>query len=283
MDGDFLQSKDWEEFQKKFHRRVFRVGEILTVERKLPFGKKWWYTPRIQNAKFKIQNQKEIKEQFEIKELPVFWKVENINPDGLKFEKRVSDSRQPEKTLILDLSKSERELLEAMHQKTRYNIRLAEKKGVKIINDNGAMDTFWRLMNETTDRDQFSSHSYHYYEKILEMLPAKLWLAQFETKILASALILYYNDTAYYLHGASSSEHRETMSPYLLHWKIIEDAKRKGLKFYDLWGIDEKKWPGVTRFKRGFGGIEKDYQPAVDLIFQPFWYRMYLTSKLFKK
>lgn len=292
MDGDFLQSKEWEGFQKKFHRRVFRVGEILTIERRLPFGKKWWYTPRTrgnskscpeQSRGIEYRNPKELLEHFDKNELPVFWKIENINPDGLKFKKKKSASRQPEKTLVLDLTQSAKEILTEMHQKTRYNIHLAEKKEVEVSADNQKIDAFLKLMAETTNRDQFSAHSDEYYHKMVEMLPVQVWLAKHEKNVLAGAIVLYFKDTAYYLHGASSNQDRNLMAPYLLHWRIIEDAQKKGLKIYDFWGIDEKKWSGVTRFKRGFGGEEVDYKPAFDLIFQPVWYRIYLAYRWLKK
>ena len=86
------------------------------------------------------------------------------------------------------------------------------------------------------------------------------------------------------MHGASDHDYRALMAPYLLHWEVIKYAKEHGLSEYDLWGIDEKKWSGVTRFKKGFGGREVKYTGSYDYVFMPIWYRLYrLWQALFKR
>ena len=89
----------------------------------------------------------------------------------------------------------------------------------------------------------------------------------------------YYGETATYLHGASGSFHRDVMAPYILHWRIMQDAKQHGFKKYDLWGIDEERWPGVTRFKTGFGGTVVEYPKSIDIVFRPMWYKAYRIIK----
>lgn len=188
---------------------------------------------------------------------------------------------QPKDTLILDLEKSEGDILDGMKQKTRYNIRLAEKRGVRIVKaENQAEDfeKFWDLMRETAKRDGFHLHSKEIYKNILNSRSADfknyLYLAFLGNDLLAGAIINFFNGKAVYLHGASSSKHRDVMAPYLLHWEIIKDAKSRGFKQYDFWGISEK-WPGVTRFKTGFGGKEIQYLGAFDLIVDNKWYLIY--------
>ena len=94
-------------------------------------------------------------------------------------------------------------------------------------------------------------------------------------------MINFYGDTATYLHGASSRKNKELMAPHLLHWRIIQEAKKRGLGQYDFGGIDEKKWPGVTRFKIGFGGSVVEYPPSVDIIYKPILYKIYRLARKF--
>ena len=198
--------------------------------------------------------------------------------------------------------------LAAMHEKTRYNIRLALRRGVEIRplpsilsptgrgKGEGGLDEFLKLLEETAKRDKFRAHPRAYYEKMTETLETaqqlngstterlfiQLWLARFEGKAIAGALVGYFGDTATYLHGASSHEYRHLMAPYALHWEIMRDARAIGFEKYDFWGIDEKKWPGVTRFKKGFGGEVVRYPGAFDLPISRFWYTLYRLGKQLK-
>ncbi len=247
--------------------------------------------------------------------------------DISKNFKKSSNEIQPRNTLILDLTKSEEELLKKMKPKTRYNIRLAERKGVKIINteyripNTECFNNFWKLVEETSRRDKFASHNKNYYWKMLESLSkkhssgnppdplfqrrnfqeknnlcylqAKLYLAEYKNKTIAANIVLSFGDFCVYLHGASSSEHRNVMAPYLLQWRQILDAKKTGCKSYDFWGIEESQksvkskvhkvknsWSGITRFKKGFDREEKNYIGAYDLIFN---WKKYYAYKVFRK
>jgi len=185
---------------------------------------------------------------------------------------------QPSKTLILDLTKSEDELLQAMHQKTRYNIRLAEKKGVKIM-EVGAnrFEEFWQLLVSSGDRDKFNLHGRSYYQAMLKLANdfVKLFFAEYQGKPLAGSLVTFFGDSATYIHGGSSDKNREIMAPYALHWQIIKQAKQLGYKYYDFHGVDAAKWPGVTRFKMGFGGQVINYPGTFDLVYDTGWYNIY--------
>lgn len=207
---------------------------------------------------------------------------------------------QPENTLLLDLSVPEEELKAAMHEKTRYNIGLAERKGV-VVNEGGAekLDDFMRLLDETAKRDKIKMYGRGYFESILKStndnFGAKLWIAYFENKPLAAAFNVYFNNTATYLFGASSDEHRNLMAPHLLQWKMILGAKARGYKYYDFWGInprDEKspnyypRWEGFSRFKRGFvekegASLELLYAPCLELPISKFWYTLFKIIKKF--
>lgn len=198
----------------------------------------------------------------------------------------------PRATTILSLGGSEEELLEKMHTKTRYNIRLAEKKDLKISMDKN-FEAFWLLMQETGRRDGFRLHGRKHYEAIFSSnLCHQLTAFQNETPV-ATMVYILFGDSATYLFGASDYEHRQLMAPYLLQWEAIKIAKKDGKKFYDFFGIaprlavastdkrseykyDEKhQYAGVTRFKLGFGGEKIELAGTFDLIISPFRYRMY--------
>jgi lipid II:glycine glycyltransferase (peptidoglycan interpeptide bridge formation enzyme) len=222
--------------------------------------------------------------KFSKEESAIFFRIElqeKINKKVLsKFGFTKGRNIQPKKTLILNISQSEKDLLEQMHQKTRYNIRLAEKKGIKIKKGNKKnFEKFWRLLTDTAKKNKFSTHSKEYYERILEIPGTELFLAVYRDKIIAANIVLFHNKQVIYLHGASDYNYRKLMAPFLLQWHQILEAKKRECIEYDFWGIDEKKWPGVTRFKKGFGGREIRYMIAYDLVFQPIWYKIYKIAR----
>jgi len=185
----------------------------------------------------------------------------------------VTRTIQPPRTIIVDIAPAEDVILAQMRSKTRYNIRLAGRKGVTVRE--GTVDdaaAFYALMTETGNRDEFGIHSEAYYRRVFELfLPsghAALLLAEVEGELVAALVVFALGAKAWYLYGASSERHREKMPPYALQWAAIRWAKARGCTVYDLWGIpdfDEETleaqfterndglW-GVYRFKRGFGG-----------------------------
>lgn len=285
--SSFLQSKNWADFQKALGRRVWQIDEILVIEHNLPLNKSYLYSPRCGGnflSESLLEKIKEIAKQ----ENAIFFKIEPLRQaQGKPFRK--STNIQPTKTLILDITKSEQELLEQMHYKTRYNIKLAEKKGILVKKDKSKFEEFWKLIKQTTKRDKFRPHPKEYYRKMLGIPGVELFAAIYKDKVIAANIVVFYpplliksGGQAIYLHGASAYEHRNLMAPHLLQWEQILEAKKRGCAEYDFWGIDEKKWPGVTRFKKGFGGREIFYPGAYDLVFQPIWYWIYKLAKKFR-
>lgn len=296
--SQFLQTWQWGEFHKIVSGDVHRfgvedsgnlIGAATVIKKILPMNKYYYYSPRgpiihceIKEDSCKLavnllfSKVKELSEQDGAMFLrfdPIF-DIKHL--ENTTFEKTLDV--QPSKTVILDLSKTEAVLLKEMHQKTRYNIGLAEKKAVKIVKGGEErFEEFWRLMSETGERDDFSLHGINYYREMIKTDSdfIKLFFAEYRGKPLSAAIIAFFGDTAVYLHGASSSEDRNLMAPYLMQWECVKAAKKAGMKYYDFFGIDEKKWPGVTRFKSGFGGKAKKYQGTFDLPFDPAWYNIY--------
>jgi lipid II:glycine glycyltransferase (peptidoglycan interpeptide bridge formation enzyme) len=197
--------------------------------------------------------------------------------------KKVQKEIQPSKTVVIDVQKKDVDLLGAMHYKTRYNIKVAQSRGVSV-EESKDIATFWHLLKKTTTRNEFSGHPRSYYEKLLnfdwgEGIEVKLFLAKYQNKPAAAAIVLIYGNTGYYLHGASDYDFRSAMAPFMLHWQIIQWLKRAGIKGYDLWGIDAKKWPGVTRFKLNWGGRVIEHPGSFDLPISEAWYRLYKLAR----
>lgn len=190
---------------------------------------------------------------------------------------------QPSTTILLDLTKSEEQLIHEMHEKTRYNIRVAERHGITV--EEGTVEEFLNLLHETSARDQFRAHGDTYYRQMLDDhgdpdLNISLRVARHEGKAIAAAIICDFGKTRTYLHGASSYEHRNLMAPYALQWHMIKEAKAKGLTAYDFWGIASTDDPGeplagVTRFKKGWGGEIVRFVPTLDLVLKSWRYRLY--------
>lgn len=180
---------------------------------------------------------------------------------------------QPRSTLIVDISPPEDDILMAMKPKTRYNIRLAERKGVAVRK--GTLDDiarFHALMAVTGERDEFGIHTEAYYHRAFELFAphdqVALFLAEYQGELLAALMTFAVGYTAWYIAGASSNQHRNLMAPYAVQWAAMLWAKSQGCMRYDLWGIPDASesqleeefadrsdglW-GVYRFKRGFGG-----------------------------
>jgi lipid II:glycine glycyltransferase (peptidoglycan interpeptide bridge formation enzyme) len=194
-------------------------------------------------------------------------------------------------TFVLDLTHSEEELLAAMHQKTRYNIRVAQRHTVTVEENNSQemFEQYWRLTEETTHRQRFFAHDRHYHEVMWETLRdagmAHLLVARLPKEqggvILAAWILLLFNDVLYYPYGASSSQHRNTMASTLMLWEAMRFGKKNGAKKFDLWGSlgpdpDPKdSWYGFHRFKQGFNPIPTEYAGSFDLVIDPAWYAIY--------
>jgi lipid II:glycine glycyltransferase (peptidoglycan interpeptide bridge formation enzyme) len=284
---EFLQAWFWGENAKRLGQTVRRLGvrssgrllAVATIIKKpLSAGYSYLYSPRgplgsPEALAFLISRIK--------KENPrtVFWRLEPAEaPAGdLSRALRKTIDLQPKQSLLIDLVQPEDTLLTAMHQKTRYNIRLAQKKGLTV--EEGKTEDFpefWRLMSLTGERDGFRLHDAAHYQNLLTgTSPTKLYFARYEGKNIAAGLFCFWGDKVTYLHGASDNEFRQLMAPYFLQWEMIRRAKAAGYKYYDFFGIDEKKWPGVTRFKLGFGGRRVDYPGTFDAVFRPSLYQLY--------
>lgn len=169
--------------------------------------------------------------------------------------------------LIVDLARTEEEILSAMKPKTRYNIRLAQRKGIRVFNASAEMlPTFYDLYQQTARRNGFNPGSYHHFSALFSTLshhPGSseilFLLAAIDRDILAGAIIAVSGRRALYLFGASSNKHRNLMGSYAVHWEGMKSARKKGCLTYDMGSVSPFPDPGhpfygMHRFKTGFGG-----------------------------
>lgn len=285
----FLQSPAWEGIEKKEGRRTVRVDGTLMCAHTLPGGFHYWYCPRPTDDSFLAGAYAVAKESG-----AVFLKIDPLR-EAPHYGGVPSGSLQPGRSLVIDMTKSEEELLGAMHEKTRYNIRLAERKGVEIVRiphpiSREDRETFFTLLADTGQRNGFRIHPRAHYDALFDAcgdaFSNELFIARLEGKACAAAMVNFCGTpcVATYLHGGSASHTKNAMAPHFLHWRVMQEARARGCARYDLWGIDEKKWPGLTRFKSGFGGRVIQYPASVDIVYRPFHYWAYrIARKILKK
>lgn len=305
--GSFLQSWEWGEFQESLGRTIFRsavvdgdtvLAQALYIKMVIPFGFNWYYVPHISS----VDRQALVKLLSFIKKQAIADRALLVHVDphaflassdekifkdvfnNLNFRKRQNHSVQPVATVVIDLQNDLDQILSEMHKKTRYNIRLAKKKGVEIVwsKDKKYIQEFVRLTQKTAKRQNITSHSYNYYKKLLQQESLHLVNALHNGEVVASHIISIFGKQAVYVHGASSYEYRTLMSPYLLQWESIVKAKELGAEWYDLWGIqgtgkNTKAWQGITRFKKGFvkDGAQKEYLGLYMYVCRPIMFYLY--------
>ena len=299
LGSSFLQTPAWDQFQQARGKTTYWLDKTLFIKHDLKFGQSYWYAPRISNP----PSIEQLDAVFKGK--TTFVKIEP-QQGGLEKPFTKMPTVQPRQTILLDLTHSEDKLLENMKTKTRYNIRLAERKKILVARYDhpdsvSRVSEFIALSKETNLRDQIRSYDDHYYEKLLDVLGkagmASLFVAYHEDKPLASLILIRHNGIATYLFGASSSDKQNLMASYLIQWHAITYAKASGDHIYDMWGarVDERLAPGeykqtmaaskvqprpgktygVTRFKLGFNGEVYFYPPAYDRSYKQFWYNLY--------
>lgn len=319
-EANILQSWAWGEFQESLGNKVWRfrvtennqtIAQLLAIRLSLGFGKNIIYAPRdilinkTQPAHYQHQAIKMIVQK--IKEIApeenaILFRIEPTilkdDPTMLSIYQSVgfvqsNRSMQPTENWLVDISVGENNILAQMKPKTRYNIRIAEKKDIKAVISQNIDDIqiFNKLNKETSARGQFVPHSDMYYKKQLEVLDnhnlLTLFIAYFNDIPLAAILVSFFGKKAMYLHGVSSHLHKDRMASYALHWIAIQTAKEQGCDIYDMGGVDHTgkhpSWSGITRFKEGFGGKTITYIGALELPLNPSWFKVYRLMRLFRK
>lgn len=304
---EFLQSYEWGEFQsaegKKTLKILARENDEIVLQVQgfvhyLSFHLKYLYLPRTMRL-----NMKQWKAVFQFLKTQgfAFARVEPIEDlCDVDFKKVKTHHRQYQYTSLIDLLKNDEELLKNFHEKTRYNIRLASKRGIVVKTEKNA-DIFWPLLKETYERDGIKSHSEKYYRDFIALSGCTQLTAYFEDTPLASVLLYTFGKTCVYVHGASSNLHRNLMAPYLIQFQAVQYAREQGCTQYDLGGVAKPlessdlnaetffqyswdkndKLSGVTRFKAGFNGTIRHSANACDIVFQKNKYFLYTLARKF--
>ena len=323
--GHILQSWQWGAVKKPAWQPlrliVEKNGEIaaaaLILQRRLPAGLgNIFYSPR--GPVLDIGNEELWQETVgAVRALAkergaIYWKIDpdiDIDfPEAALWQQRLAaggfvkagqgegfEGVQPRFVFRLDIHPEAEELLAACHQKTRYNIRLAGKKGVKIVSAAGrdALPEFYRILTTTATRDKFLIRPYSYFERFYDSLqPAglcELFMAYYEGEALAGTLAFRMGEKAWYIYGASANTHRNLMPNYLIQWTMIEWAKANGCTMYDFRGVpghvaEDHPLYGLVKFKKGFGGKYTEFIGEYDLPINAFKYRLYnLLEPVYQK
>ena len=301
-----LQSGEWGELKSAFGWEAVHIVEeqagAQILFRRLPLGLTFAYLPKGPVTASPPA--------------PAFWSVVDqacrsrraiflkIEPDGWEGEGLPSifnthafvpspQHIQPRSTLVVDLHGSQDDIFNHMKPKTRYNIRLAGRKDV-VVKPSNDLGNFYRVMTTTGQREQFHVHSQAYYRRAYDLFYPKgmceLFMADLQGRTLAALMVFAHAKQAFYFYGASSDEERNRKATYPLQWEAIRWAHARGCEAYDMWGIPDEAidieedeaearedglW-GVYRFKRGFGGSVKRAMPAMDRVYNPLLYKIYL-------
>lgn len=206
----------------------------------------------------------------------------------------VLDHIQQLRTIMVDLTPDAEAITLRQHKTRRYNANLAARKGVTVRQARSLSDLErWYALFETTRlRDGFESRTFAYFRQVWDLLrpngQAQLFLAEYDGKLLAGALVTLVGQQGIYLYAASSNEGRKLMPNDLLQREMMRWAKSQGATLYDLWGIAETDDPadplaGVTHFKRGWGGQVVEYLGAFDYIYAPVAYRVFRAGRTLAK
>lgn len=286
--GSFLQGWQWGEILKSEGKEVERlafsegdkvIAQAQIIFAKLPLGWSYAFCP----GGPVVVGGSDIWETFLVylkNRGCIFLRCEPaVEVHSAKFSTKKTIEVTPAATIVIDITRSPEELMSAMHPKTRYNIRLAEKKGVRVVEQKD-FGIFWSLMGQTAKRDGFRLHEKKHYERVIGSPDTRQFIAYLDNKPIAAAIAMGFGRTYTYIFGASDYEQRDLMAPYLVQWEMIKLARQLGFSRYDMFGISSG-YPGVSRFKLGFGGRAVERPGTFDLIISPRNYKIYqLLRKL---
>lgn len=295
-----LQSWEWGEFRSLTGVKVAREDNLQITIHKIPHTP--WTVGYLPKGPMPTQEQVEILAKVARENNCLFIKVEpKVEVDQTNQQTNILTLKSlgfvegrslfTKYNFVLDVSPSIEELSAAFKQKTRYNIKVAEKKGVTVEIDNSeeAFERYLELTQETTKRQGFYAHSNDYHRKMWRVLNpagiANLLVARYNGEIITTWVLFKFNDTLYYPYGASTREHREVMANNLVMFSAIKLAKDWGLKYLDMWGAlgpepdINDPWYGFHTFKSGYGARHVEYIGTWDYVAKPLLYKLYVWGE----
>jgi lipid II:glycine glycyltransferase (peptidoglycan interpeptide bridge formation enzyme) len=293
--GHIYQSKAWGEFKADYHwiprYYIYEINgrklAVLYLVRKFSyFGELWWAPkgPGVANQTELLEYVSTIKlppEAFMLRINPVLT-VDSVDHDALTLAGLVKAKRdvQPDKsTVLVDLSRSEADIMSSFKQKTRYNVRLAAKKGVDVLAVESTVENLglmYDMMHETSSRAKYymreKAYYIDYWRRLTDAGQGQLMFAVYDNEVLAGLFAIYFGDKAWYKDGGSLKKHSNVMAPYLLQWEAMRWLKKKGVKTYDLVGVPaakdispDSKLYSLYQFKSGFNNEITEYINSYDL------------------
>jgi len=304
-----LQTEQWAKFKHSQGLEILKLGELFIHKKSLPSGQNFLYIPEASAHDINGGHIDQLK-ALSKKNNSIFLRLELVDHFGesahkllLSFGFRPGfEQVQPKWRQLINLEHTRGELLAQMKQKGRYNIKLAERKGVKIRHLDGRgksaakfsemFQAFYSLYSQTNTREKLAGRTKQYFVDMIDNFSEEdyleIYIASFENIPIAAALVSFYDGVASYLYGGSSVKHREVMAPYLMHWQIICDAKEREMKRYDLIGRakpgdENSAWAGITRFKEQFGGETIEILGSYDFISKPFWYQIFKIAEKMRR
>ncbi len=304
-EGGLLQSKYWASIYRKEKKQVVNAknlnAEAFGVIQNIKFIGKYLYIPRLFDEHLDLI-EKFIKIAKENKCKWIRMDIENSEQLKKLQKFKIIESphdMQPRDHLIIKIPETGEEILKRMKSKTRYNVRLAKKKGVQVefikYGDEDferAFDAFFEMVKNTSKRKGVVFHNREHYLNMFKEIPVELIslaVAKFEDNYIAANIITFYLGVATYLHGATGESYRNLMAPFLLQFEAFKKAIKMNCKFYDFGGVfpdsDNAGKKGITRFKKGFAPKEEIYKfkGSYDLVIVPLSYNSYRTLLSIKK
>ncbi|HHY42713.1 MAG TPA: aminoacyltransferase [Thermoanaerobacterales bacterium] len=314
--GHVLQSYEWGEVKRHTGWEPIRllvidkdkpIAGISILKRRLPipgFNKCIFYAPRGPVAdytdkdtlKFLFSKVKELAKRHGAILLKIDPDIKAPNETVVKNLRSLGftpldsgknfEGVQPKFVFRLDISKPLEDIMAAFHHKTRYNIRLASRKGVTVkVGNREDLKPFYEILEETCIRDKFLVRGFDYFETLWDELVekglARLFMAEYNGRYVAGTLAFIFGDKAWYIYGASSNQDRNVMPNYALQWEMIKWAKENNCTMYDFRGVSGDLSPdnplyGLYRFKKGFSGEFTEFIGEFDLPISPFFYYLWV-------
>jgi len=300
MPEHIVQSQDWADFKNAYGTSAVTAGGVVYTKHKIPFSNSYFaYSPKVDPSVIDFEA---VKTSLEVNDcININFDVPNILKGTeeeqkalIKFNEHSCElaprDQFAKSNVILDLTKSEEELLSNLHTKHRYNMRYAIKKGVtvKTAETQDDFDVFYDLFKSTSIRQKYFVRPKIYYQKIWEMFgkknASKILTSYYEGKPLASWMLLTHKDILYYPYGGSSEEFKNMHGSTVVGWEAILLGKKLGCHTFDMWGASENiddtedPWWGFTNFKLRFGGTYVKYMDSYDYVLNSSMYKMFTTA-----
>lgn len=288
-----LQSKEWGEFRRNWGNEILETKYGLLTIHKLPltnykvamFEKGPAPTQTILNELRTLGKEKNLIFIKLEPNVPIFNQVTRNKLTKLLADFGAVRGRRlfTPTTFWIDLTPPEEDILKSFSSKTRYNIRLAQRAGVEIKEDNSdkAFEKYLALMRETIQRQGFFAHTEKYHRLMWQFLKpagiARLLTATYNGEVITTWIVFVYKDFLYYPYGASGDKYKNVMANNLMMWEAIKFGKKLGLATFDLWGREEGK--GFTRFKEGYNPKVVEFLGTWDLIINKPLYWLYRIAE----